>query len=220
MLPHREGQRVIRVLLVDDHAVVRTGFRLLLQSQTDMVVVAEAESGEAACQRYSDLRPDVVVMDLAMPGMGGIEALRRILARDPDARVLTLSAQDDPMHARRALREGALGFLSKRGAPEALLEAVSAIAAGQRYIDKDVAQKLALEDVEGVSKSVVNRLSEREFDVFIRLARGATVQRIAEDLNLSPSTVGTHLYNVKQKLRVNNQSELTLIAIREHLIEA
>ncbi len=183
-------------------------------------MVAEAESGEAACQRYSDLRPDVVVMDLAMPGMGGIEALRRILARDPDARVLTLSAQDDPMHARRALREGALGFLSKRGAPEALLEAVSAIAAGQRYIDKDVAQKLALEDVEGASKSVVDRLSEREFDVFIRLARGATVQRIAEDLNLSPSTVGTHLYNVKQKLRVNNQSELTLIAIREHLIEA
>ncbi|MGA8707498.1 MAG: response regulator transcription factor [Steroidobacteraceae bacterium] len=211
---------MIRVLLVDDHAVVRTGFRLLLQSQVDIAVVAEAESGEAACQRYSDLRPDVVVMDLAMPGMGGIEALRRILARDPDARVLTLSAQDDPMHARRALREGALGFLSKRGAPEALLEAVSAIAAGQRYIDKDVAQKLALEDVEGASKSVVDRLSEREFDVFIRLARGATVQRIAEDLNLSPSTVGTHLYNVKQKLRVNNQSELTLIAIREHLIEA
>lgn len=211
---------MIRVLLVDDHAVVRTGFRLLLQSQTDMSVVAEADSGEAACQRYSDLRPDVVVMDLAMPGMGGIEALRRILARDPNARVLTLSAQDDPMHARRALREGALGFLSKRGAPEALLEAVSAIAAGQRYIDKDVAQKLALEDVEGASKSVVDRLSEREFDVFIRLARGATVQRIAEDLNLSPSTVGTHLYNVKQKLHVSNQSELTLIAIREHLIEA
>lgn len=211
---------MIRVLLVDDHAVVRTGFRLLLQSQADMSVVAEAESGEAACQRYSDLRPDVVVMDLAMPGMGGIEALRRILARDPNARVLTLSAQDDPMHARRALREGALGFLSKRGAPEALLEAVTAIASGQRYIDRDVAQKLALEDVEGTAKSVVDRLSEREFDVFIRLARGATVQRIAEDLNLSPSTVGTHLYNVKQKLHVNNQAELTLIAIRERLIEA
>lgn len=211
---------MIRVLLVDDHAVVRMGFRLLLQSQTDMSVVAEAESGEMAYQRYSELRPDVVVMDLAMPGMGGIEALRRILARDPNARVLTLSAQDDPMHARRALRAGALGFLSKRGAPEALLEAVSAIAAGQRYIDKDVAQRLALEDVEGTTKSAVERLSEREFDVFIRLARGATVQRIAEDLNLSPSTVGTHLYNVKQKLHVNNQSELTLIAIREHLIEA
>lgn len=211
---------MIRVLLVDDHAVVRMGFRLLLQSQADMAVIAEAESGEMACHRYSELRPDVVVMDLAMPGMGGLEALRRILAHDPQARVLTLSAQDDPMHARRALREGALGFLSKRSAPEALLEAVSAIAAGHRYIDKDLAQKLALDDIEGAAKSVVDRLSEREFDVFIRLARGATVQRIAEDLNLSPSTVGTHLYNVKQKLHVNNQSELTLIAIRERLIEA
>lgn len=211
---------MIRVLLVDDHAVVRMGFRLLLQSQADMSVIAEAESGELACQRYSELRPDVVVMDLAMPGMGGLEALRRILAHDPQARVLTLSAQDDPMHARRALREGALGFLSKRSAPEALLEAVGAIAAGQRYIDKDLAQKLALDEFEGAAKSVVDRLSEREFDVFIRLARGATVQRIAEDLSLSPSTVGTHLYNVKQKLRVNNQSELTLIAIRERLIEA
>jgi two-component system invasion response regulator UvrY len=211
---------MIRVLLVDDHAVVRMGFRLLLQSRSDMSVIGEAESGEAACQRYSELQPDVVVMDLAMPGMGGLEALRRILARSPLAKVLTLSAQDDPTHARRALREGALGFLSKRSAPEALLDAVAAIAAGQRYIDKDLAQKLALDEIEGTAKSVVDRLSEREFDVFIRLARGATVQRIAEDLNLSPSTVGTHLYNVKQKLRVNNQSELTLIAIREHLIEA
>jgi two-component system invasion response regulator UvrY len=211
---------LIRVLLVDDHAVVRMGFRLLLQSHADMAVIAEAESGEIACQRYAELRPDVVVMDLAMPGMGGLEALRRILAHDPEARVLTLSAQDDPMHARRALREGALGFLSKRSAPEALLEAVGAIATGQRYIDKDLAQKLALDDIEGAAKSVIDRLSEREFEVFIRLARGATVQRIAEDLSLSPSTVGTHLYNVKQKLRVSNQSELTLIAIRERLIEA
>ncbi|HEY6451170.1 MAG TPA: response regulator transcription factor [Steroidobacteraceae bacterium] len=211
---------MIRVLLVDDHAVVRMGFRLLLQSQADMSVIAEADSGESACQRFLELGPDVVVMDLAMPGMGGLEALRRILAHHPEAKILTLSAHDDPMHARRALREGALGFLSKRSAPEALLEAVAAVAGGQRYIDKTLAQRLALEEIEGAAKSVVERLSEREFDVFIRLARGATVQRIAEDLSLSPSTVGTHLYNVKQKLRVNNQSELTLIAIRERLIDA
>jgi len=211
---------MIRVLLVDDHAVVRTGFRLLLQSQTEMSVIAEAESGEVACQRYLELQPDIVVMDLAMPGMGGLEALRRIRAHHPQARVLTLSAQDDPMHARRALREGALGFLSKRSAPEALIDAVAAVAAGQRYIDTSLAQKLALDEIDGTSKSVIERLSEREFEVFIRLARGASVQRIAEDLKLSPSTVGTHLYNIKQKLRVTNQSELTLIAIREALIEA
>jgi two-component system, NarL family, invasion response regulator UvrY len=211
---------MIRVLLVDDHAVVRTGFRLLLQSQPEMSVIAEAESGEAACQRYLELQPDIVVMDLAMPGMGGLEALRRILAHHPQARVLTLSAQDDPMHARRTLREGALGFLSKRSAPEALIDAVTAVAAGQRYIDTSLAQKLALDEIDGTGKSVIERLSEREFEVFIRLARGASVQRIAEDLKLSPSTVGTHLYNIKQKLRVTNQSELTLIAIREALIEA
>jgi two-component system invasion response regulator UvrY len=211
---------MIRVLLVDDHAVVRMGFRLLLQSQAEMSVIAEAESGEIACQRYLELSPDVVVMDLAMPGMGGLEALRRIRAHHPQARVLTLSAQDDPMHARRALREGALGFLSKRSAPEALIDAVTAVAAGQRYIDPNLAQKLALDEIDGSAKSVVDRLSEREFEVFIRLARGASVQRIAEDLKLSPSTVGTHLYNIKQKLRMTNQSELTLIAIREGLIEA
>src|SRR5262252_5389321 len=205
---------MIRVLLVDDHAVVRTGFRLLLQAHSEIAVVGEADSGELAYQRYLELTPDVVVMDLAMPGMGGLEALRRIRAHHPQARVLALSAHDDPMHARRALREGALGFLSKRSAPEALIEAVTTVGAGRRYIDVVLAQKLALADLDGGAKSPIERLSEREFEVFVRLARGETVQRIAEDLRLSASTVGTHLYNIKQKLEVTNQSELTLLAIR------
>jgi two-component system, NarL family, invasion response regulator UvrY len=209
---------MIRVLLVDDHAVVRTGFRLLLQSHAEVAVVGEADSGEAACQRYDELTPDVLVMDIAMPGMGGLEALKRIRAHHAQARILALSAHDDPMHARRAFREGALGFLSKRSAPEALREAVTTVAAGRRYIDASLAQKLA--DIEGGVKSPVERLSEREFEVFVRLAGGATVQRIADDLKLSASTVGTHLYNIKQKLGVSNQSELTLLAIRHGLIEA
>jgi two-component system invasion response regulator UvrY len=211
---------MIRVLLVDDHAVVRTGFRLLLQANPDTAVVGEADSGESACQRYIELTPDIVVMDLAMPGMGGLEALRRIRAHHPQARVLALSAHDDPSHARRALREGARGFLSKRSAPEALLEAINAVAAGQRYIEAGLAQKLALEDPDGDGRTAVERLSEREFEVFVRLAGGASVQRIAEDLKLSASTVGTHLYNIKQKLGVHNQSEITLIAIRNGLIQA
>jgi two-component system invasion response regulator UvrY len=211
---------VIRVLLVDDHAVVRTGFRLLLQSQADIVVIAEAQSGEAAYQMYSELSPDVVVMDLGMPGMGGLEALRRIRARDGAARMLALSAHDDPMHARRALREGALGFLSKRSAPEALITAIGAVAAGHRYIDPSLAQELARSEIEGAAQSPLERLSEREFAVFIRLAGGATVQKIAADLKLSASTIGTRLYNIKQKLGVVNQSELTLIAIRHGLIKA
>ena len=209
---------MIRVMLVDDHAVVRTGFRLLLQSVPEMSVVGEAESGEAALTRYAELTPDALVMDLAMPGMGGLEALKRIRSRHPQARVLALSAHDDPVHARRALQEGALGFLSKRSAPEALIEAVTTVASGRRYLDAGLAQKLALADIQGGSP--IERLSEREFEVFIRLAQGATVQKIAEDLKLSSSTVGTHLYNIKQKLDVVNQSELTLIAIRHGLIVA
>ena len=209
---------MIRVMLVDDHAVVRTGFRLLLQSVPEISVVGEAESGEVACMRYTELIPDVVVMDLAMPGMGGLEALKRIRSRHPQARVLALSAHDDPVHARRALQEGALGFLSKRSAPEALIEAVTTVASGRRFLDAGLAQKLALADIQGGSP--IERLSEREFEVFIRLAQGATVQKIAEDLKLSSSTVGTHLYNIKQKLDVVNQSELTLIAIRHGLIVA
>lgn len=209
---------MIRVMLVDDHAVVRTGFRLLLQAVPEISVVGEAESGEVACTRYLELTPDVLVMDLAMPGMGGLEALKRIRSRSPQARVLALSAHDDPVHARRALQEGALGFLSKRSAPEALIEAVTTVASGRRFLDAGLAQKLALADIQGGSP--IERLSEREFEVFIRLAQGATVQKIAEDLKLSSSTVGTHLYNIKQKLDVVNQSELTLIAIRHGLITA
>lgn len=211
---------MIRVMLVDDHAVVRTGFRLLLQSIPEMSVIGEAESGEVAIQRYGELTPDVLVMDIAMPGMGGLEALKRIRARYPQARVLALSAHDDPMHARRALQEGALGFLSKRSAPEALIEAVTTVAHNRRYLDASLAQKLALADIDGSTRSPIERLSEREFEVFIRLASGSTVQKIADDLKLSSSTVGTHLYNIKQKLDVVNQSELTLIAIRHGLIEA
>lgn len=209
---------MIRVMLVDDHAVVRMGFRLLLQAVPEISVIGEAESGEVACTRYAELTPDVVVMDLAMPGMGGLEALKRIRSRHPHARVLALSAHDDPVHARRALQEGALGFLSKRSAPEALIEAVTTVASGRRFLDAGLAQKLALADIQGGSP--IERLSEREFQVFIRLAQGSTVQKIAEDLKLSASTVGTHLYNIKQKLDVVNQSELTLIAIRHGLITA
>lgn len=209
---------MIKVLLVDDHTVVRTGFRLLLETVGDVRVVAEADSGEAACLRFDEVTPDVVVLDLSMPGMGGLETIRRLRARDRDVRTLALSAHDDAMHARRALKQGALGFLSKRTAPETLLEAVRMVAAGQRYIDPKLAQEIALAEVGG-SSSLVDALSEREFEVFLRLANGAAVPQIAAELNLSASTVGTHLYNIKQKLQAGNQAELTLIALRAGLIE-
>jgi two-component system, NarL family, invasion response regulator UvrY len=206
-------------MLVDDHAVVRMGFRLLLQATHDIEVIGEADSGEAACQRVTELHPDVVVMDLAMPGMGGIEAVKRIAARDREVRILALSAHEDTSHPRRALKAGALGYLSKRGAPEALIEAIRTIARGRRYLDPQIAQRIAVQNLEGGGDNPTEQLSEREFEVFVQLARGLSVNQIADNLKLAPSTVGTHLYNIKQKLGVQNQSELTLLAVRHGLIE-
>jgi len=209
---------MIRVLLADDHALVRMGFRMLL-FDAQVEVVAEVDTGEQACIEYARVQPDVVVMDLSMPGIGGLEAMRRLLAQDPKARVLVLSAHEDTVHPRRALRAGALGYLAKRSAPDALIAAVTAVARGQRYVDAGTAQALALAQFQG-DASPADTLSEREFSVFLQLARGQSVAQIAETLNLSPSTVGTHLYHVKQKLGANNQSELTLIALRWGLIQA
>lgn len=206
-----------RVMLVDDHAVVRMGFRMLLAG-AGHEVVAEAGTGEQACQDYARVMPDVVVMDLSMPGMGGLEAIRRLLAQDSKARVLALSAHEDTAHPRRVLRAGAMGYLAKRSAPEALIEAVNAVMRGQRYVDAQTAQALAV--AQDGEASPADVLSEREFSVFIQLARGMSVAQIAEALSLSPSTVGTHLYHVKQKLGAANQSELTLVALRWGLIQA
>ena len=209
----------IKVMLVDDHAVVRVGFRMLINACSDMEVVDEADSGEAAYQRYADALPDVVVMDLAMPGIGGIETARRLLSRDSSAKILVLSAHEDTAHLKRVLKVGALGYLSKRSAPEDLIGAVRTVAAGRVYLDADVARKLAMQDLSG-APTPVEALSEREFTVFIQLARGQSVNQIAETLSLSPNTIGTHLYNIKQKLGASNQAELALIAVRNGLIEA
>lgn len=208
---------MIRVMLVDDHALVRMGFRMLL-ADAQVEVVGEFDTGEQACTEYPRCRPDVVVMDLSMPGMGGLEAVRRLLAQDPKARILALSAHEDTAHPQRVLRAGALGYLTKRSAPEALIAAVTAVAAGEAYVDAGTARALAMAQVRGET-SPAERLSEREFSVFLQLARGRSVAQIADDLKLSPSTVGTHLYHVKQKLGASNQSEITLVALQWGLIQ-
>ncbi|MBL8351744.1 MAG: response regulator transcription factor [Burkholderiaceae bacterium] len=204
-------------MLVDDHALVRMGFRMLL-ADAGIEVVAECGSGEQACADYARQRPDVVVMDLAMPGMGGLEAVRRLLAADARARILVLSAHEDTAHPQRVLRAGALGFLGKRSAPEVLITAVQAVAAGEAFVDAPTARALALAQVKG-DTSPAELLSEREFSVFIQLARGLSVAQIADNLKLSPSTVGTHLYHVKQKLNAGNQSALTLVALQWGLLQ-
>lgn len=208
---------MIRVMLVDDHALVRMGFRMLL-ANAGVEVVAEFDTGEQACADYARVKPDVVVMDLSMPGMGGLEAVRRLLAQDPKVRILALSAHEDTAHPQRVLRAGAIGYLTKRSAPDALLAAVSAVAAGQAYVDAGTARALAIAQVKG-DTSPADRLSEREFSVFIQLARGHSVAEIADHLKISASTVGTHLYHVKQKLGASNQSELTIIALQWGLIQ-
>ena len=207
-----------RVMLVDDHAVVRMGFRLLLEGSPELTVVAEAESGEEAVRLYSEIAPDVVVMDLSMPGIGGLEAIGRIVAKDANAQILVLSAHADAMHARRVLKAGACGYLSKRSAGEELLHAIAEVLQNRTFIEAAIAQQLAAQQFGG-QKSPVETLSEKEFKVFLALAKGQSVAEIAEVMSLSPRTIGTHLYNIKQKLEASNQAELTLIAMRSGLME-
>ncbi len=208
----------INVMLVDDHAVVRFGFRMLLEATDDIKVVAEADSAEAAYQQIPQAKPDVIVMDISLGGTMGVEATRRIVARDKMARVLGLSSHEDPSYVRYMLKAGALGYLSKRSAPDELIHAIRQVSEGRMYIDSHLSQRMALEEFNG-EKSPIEVLSEREFGVFIQLAKGSSVNQIADMLNISPRTVGTHLYNVKQKLGVANQAELALIAVRHGLIE-
>ncbi len=205
-------------MLVDDHAVVRMGFRLLLDTTSDLRVVAECGSGEEALKSFAEVNPDVVVLDLSMAGMGGLETLSRLLAKWPGVRVLVLSAHEDTAHPRRALAAGALGYLTKRSAAEALIEAIRQVAAGKLFLEPALAQEIVVEQV-GSTGNPLETLSAREFEVFVMLARGKSVTEIAEVLFLSPRTVGTHLYNIKQKLGAGNSAELTLIAIRNGLID-
>lgn len=207
-----------QVMLVDDHAVVRMGFRVLLETTSDIRVCAEASGGIEACRIYAELRPDVVVMDVSMPDIDGIGATERILAKDPRARILILSAHEAGVTSKRALQAGAMGYLSKRSAAEDLIHAIHKVAQGEHYIDPMIAQKIVLQGIAG-SDDPLKSLSSREFEVFGLLAIGRSVAAIASVLCLSPSTVGTHLYNIKQKLGASNAAELTILAVRHGVVD-
>jgi two-component system, NarL family, invasion response regulator UvrY len=208
----------ISVMLVDDHAVVRMGFKMLLETSDDIKVIAEAENGEEAIKFYMEHKPNVIVMDITMPGMGGMEAVERILAKEPSAKILVLSAHEDSVHPKRVLNAGAMGYVTKRSAAEELIKAIRAVASGKKYIEATVAQQMAIQQLSG-AQNPVDVLSEREFEVFMSLAKGKTTNEIAENLFLSPRTVGTHLYNIKQKLNASNSAEIALIAMRSGLID-
>jgi len=209
----------ISVLLVDDHELVRAGFRRLLEDGDKFQVVAESGSGEQAVQDFAKYRPDVVVMDISMPGIGGVGAIERIISREPSAKILVLSVHEDSVFTTRAMQAGALGFIPKRSAPEAMLKAVEIVSQGRTCIAPEIAQQLAMQKLTG-SENPLDVLSQREFEVFRLLAEGKTVNEIADILNLSPKTVGTHHTNIKQKLNVSNSAELARLAIRSGLLEA
>jgi DNA-binding NarL/FixJ family response regulator len=209
----------LRVLLVDDHAVVRAGYRLLLQHEPGVEVVAEADSGELACRLYADLDPDVVVMDLALPGMGGLEAIKRLRMRDPRARILVFSMHEEPMFVERALAAGASGYVPKSSAPEVLVAALREVAAGNRYLDRRLESRLAFDRVRGHDSPLMG-LSTREFEIFCLLAEGESTAEIARRLSLSPKTVANYSSELKSKLDAGSVADFARLAIRHGIIRA
>ena len=200
----------VRVILVDDHAVVRAGYRVLLQDVPEIEVIGEAESGEGAYRLYVDVVPDVVVMDLSLPGMGGLEAIRRIVARDADARILVFSMHDDVAFVDQALRAGAQGYITKRSAPHVLAEAIREVAGGGGYLERELETALARESS---GQDRLSRLSPREFSIFCMLAEGLGAAEIAKRLCLSAKTVANYGTLIKKKLGARNQAELVHLAL-------
>jgi DNA-binding NarL/FixJ family response regulator len=200
----------VSVLLVDDHAVVREGYRRLLEKRGDITVVGEAESAADAHEQFSKLSPDVVVMDISLPGVSGIEAMRRMLNRRPDTRVLMFSMYEDVIYADRALQAGASGYVTKSSAPNVLVEAVHSVARGKRYISADVAHAFTVRQLANDPKAG-NSLSVREFEILRLLVQGVRVREIAEAMGLNPKTVANHQSAIKQKLGVENAVQLARV---------
>jgi two-component system invasion response regulator UvrY len=203
----------IRVLLVDDHAVVRAGFKLLLASVDSIEVIAEAARCEEACKLYDDFRPDVVVMDLSMPGIGGLEGIRRITARDPEAKILVFSIHDEKVYVDRALAAGAKGYITKNSAPENLITAVQDIAGGKTYVEAGPRTSDFFPSAQKDYQALLATLSPKEFDVFRLLAKGLTTHEAANELCLSVKTVANYSTQIKAKLKVNTAVELARLAI-------
>jgi len=203
----------IKVILVDDHAVVRAGFRMLLSAEADIDVIAEAERGEAACQLYLEQQPDVLVLDLSMPGIGGLETIRRICNRDSDARILVFSVHDEMVYVDRAMNAGAKGYITKNSAPEILVTAIQKIAAGEIYIEQGLMKSMSLENSEADYQTIIDTLSPREFDVFLLLAKGLTAHKIADELCLGYKTVANYGTQIRSKLQVSSVAELAHIAM-------
>jgi DNA-binding NarL/FixJ family response regulator len=207
----------VSVLLVDDHAVVREGYRRLLERASELTVVGEAASAAEAYRLFTQLVPDVVVMDISLPDVSGIEAMRRLLLRERLAKVLVFSIHEEAIFPDRAFRAGARGYITKASAPEVLVEAVRAVARGERFLSPDIARSVAVRALAGES-SVLQSLSDREFEIARLLVRGRSVREIAELLCLNHKTVANYQWTIRNKLGAGTPIELIQIARQSGLI--
>ncbi len=211
---------MINVLLVDDHDLVRAGIKRILDDVSGVKVIAEARTGEEALRLGRQLKPNVVLMDVKMPGIGGFEATRKLLRIDPDIKVLIVTTCNNDIYPARLLQVGAAGYLTKGSSMNEMIQAIRAVHAGQRYISPEIASRLAFRHVADQEASPFETLSERELQVMLMITKGVKVQEIAEQLCLSPKTVNSYRYRIFEKLSINNDVELTLLAIRHGLVEA
>jgi two-component system response regulator NreC len=209
----------ISVLIVDDHAVVRSGLKLLLDSEEDIEVVGEAGNFQEAVFRTRSLKPDVILMDVVMPGASGIETTPAVLKEHTDARVLVLSMQDDPQYVREAFAAGASGYVLKEAADEEVVGAIREVASGGRYVHPALGARLVAADAEERARAEADPLTEREREVLRLLALGHTNQEIAKSLFLSVRTVETHRAHIMQKLRLSTRAELVQYAMEQGLLE-
>ncbi|MEF3075364.1 MULTISPECIES: response regulator [unclassified Methylobacter] len=205
---------MISVLLVDDHELVRTGIEALLNAAEDIKVVGVAKSGEEAVDAVVNLSPDVVLMDVNMPGIGGVEACRRILQHDSKVKIIALSVHNDGPIPRQLLKLGVLGFISKGSSAEEMVSAIRKVMEGKRYLCAEVANNLAFQGLSGNSESPFSKLSQREAEVVTLILQGKTIREMADMLILSDKTVNTYRYRLYDKLHIKNDVELTRLAVK------
>ena len=213
----------IRLLLVDDHAVVRTGLRMLLENEEDIEIVGEAGTGQAALQMVERLQPDMVLMDIGLPDMTGIEVTRQMKQQWPQVAIVALTIHEDEEYFFQMLQAGANGYVPKRAAPEELLTALRTAADGGVYLYPSLARLLVRDYLSGdreAAPTAIDGLSDREQEVLAHLAEGASNQEIADTLNISPKTVARHRENLMRKLNLHSRSELVKYAIRKGIIKA
>jgi two-component system, NarL family, invasion response regulator UvrY len=211
------SDKSIQILLIDDHAIVREGYRSLLQKQANLSVIADARDAAEAYQNYKTFQPDVVIMDISMPGQSGLEAILRIRKYDGKARILVFSMHQNPSFALQAIRAGALGYITKSSDPALLIHGIYQVYENKLSLSPDVAQALALEKL-GQDKARLDDLTTKEFEILRLLLEAKNNKQIADILNISPKTVSNSHYIIKRKLEVNSDIELTRLAIRMNIL--